>query len=326
MNGIPRSLQDSNRHPLTTPWLAVSEEVADAITAGIPVLALESSVIAQGMPRPTNYEAAIELCDSVRKAGVIPAITCIIDGYARVGIDNNDLKRLAFTDGIRKVSTRDIPVVIASGGLGTTTVAATMRLAHEAGIRVFATGGIGGVHRGPFDVSADLMAFTREPVIVVSAGIKSILDLPTTVETLETLGVPLLGYRTNELPAFYSVESGIPVERADTAEEIIRRFAYQSRIIPSFGMLVTVPVPREYEIPKQEIDETIDRALRALEEEQKAGRHTGQGVTPYLLSKVNELTVGRSLEANVRLLYNNVMLGCELATAWSALGEQGDRT
>jgi pseudouridylate synthase len=305
-------------------WWIPGEETEAALKTGQPVLALESSVIAQGMPRPRNLESALELTALARSLGVTPAIVCVLDGMVRVGITDAEIERLAYAENVRKVSTRELPSVVHSGVCGATTVAATMRCAAAAGIGVFSTGGIGGVHRQNerwMDVSADLPAFTREPVIVVSAGAKAILDLPRTVEMLETLGIPMLGYRTDRLPAFYSAESDIVVERIDSAADIARRFLWQNRIQPGFGLLVANPIPREAEIPFGEMEGYIGQALAALEIEQSEGRVTGPAVTPFLLREVNRFTGGRALEANVRLLRNNVMLGCEIALAWSALGE-----
>lgn len=303
-------------------WLTINEEVQAAVAAHLPVLAMESSIIAQGMPWPRNFETATGLCEQARAAGVVPAVIGIVRGMIRVGLDRADIEALAQVPHAVKFSTRNLAAVTAQGELwGGTTVAATMHCAHRAGIRVFATGGIGGVHRSldqAFDVSADLQQFTRSPVLVVSAGIKAILDIPRTLEMLETLGVPVLGWQTEHFPAFYSADSGVCCERIDTVEAVMRRFILQNRIIPDFGMLLGNPIPRADEIPFAEIDGPIQAALRDLETQRRAGHITGADVTPYLLQKLVDLTAGRSLEANIQLVRNNVALGCELAKAWAA--------
>jgi len=294
-----------------TTRLEVSPEVQNALDAGRPVVALESTLITHGLPRPINLEVARKLEATVREAGATPATIAIIGGIIHVGLDAASLEYLAQASNVRKVSRRDLPIVVAHKGDGATTVAATMWIAARAGIRVFATGGIGGVHRGqPFDVSADLPELARAPVAVVCAGAKAILDLPLTLEWLETHGVPVIGYQCDEFPAFYSRSSGLPVDaRADTPEEAAAIIQAKWRLEMEGGALVTVPIPTEWELDAASGEVAIQTAL--VEAEQKGIR--GKVVTPFLLERVSQLTGGESQRANIALLENNARVAAELA-------------
>ncbi len=293
--------------------LSVSDEVAGALAAGGPVVAFESTIISHGMPYPRNVEAAAEAEETARQMGAVPATIAVLDGRIRVGLSKADIERLATEKGVLKVSRRDLAFALTRRLPGATTVSATMLAARMAGISVFATGGIGGVHRGAgesFDISADLLELSQSSVLVVSAGAKAILDLPKTLEVLETLGVPVAGYRTSEFPAFYSRTSGIALRlRVESAEEAARLFSSQRRLGFAQGVLLANPVPAEWEIPAAAVSGYITRAVDEL-----AGRGIrGQEVTPFLLSRVAELSEGRSLETNVKLFHNNVRLACEVA-------------
>lgn len=291
--------------------LRILPEVRGALDAGQPVVALESTLIAHGLPRPVNLEVARKLETIVREAGATPATIAIIGGIIRVGLDDASLDYLATASNVRKASRRDLPIVVAQRGDGATTVAATMWVAAQAGIRVFATGGIGGVHRGqPFDVSADLPELARTPVVVVCAGAKAILDLPLTLEWLETHGVPVIGYQCDEFPAFYSRRSGLPVDtRVDTPEEAAAIIAAKWRLEIEGGVLVAVPVPAEQELDASAGEVAIQAAL--AEAERNGVR--GKAITPFLLERVSQLTGGESLRANVALLENNARVAARLA-------------
>lgn len=293
--------------------LSYSTEVKEALSSGKPVLALESTIIAHGMPYPENLKFAQEAESLARNSGVIPATIAILNGQVCIGLDELQLEQLATDPTVGKVATREIGLTLAQKAHGATTVSATMRLAHLAGIKVFATGGIGGVHRGAeanFDISADLIELSRTSVMVVSAGAKAILDLPKTLEYLETMSVPVIGYGTSEFPAFYSRDSGIPIStRLDKPELIAAAFHHQTQLGISAGMLVANPLPEEYDIPFAEMDKHIMKALSAAEE---AGI-SGKKLTPFLLGRIVELTGGRSLETNRTLALNNVRLGAEIA-------------
>ena len=292
------------------------QEILTALEQHKPVLALESTLITHGLPKPENARVGRLLEQEARDAGVIPATMAMLDGRPCVGLDEQQMNRLASMDGIRKCSLRDLPIAMARGECGGTTVAATMYLAHQAGIGVFATGGIGGVHRGhPFDVSADMTALGSIPVTVVCAGAKSILDLPLTLEVLETNGVTVVGYKTSEFPSFYSRTSGLPVDvRCDTPEELARIIRCRDEAGLRQAILVVNPVPEEDELPAGEAENAIHTAL---DEAEKAGV-SGKNVTPYLLARVSELTESRSRNANLSLLRNNVRLGAEIAKALTA--------
>jgi pseudouridine-5'-phosphate glycosidase len=296
--------------------LRVSAEVQEALEARRAVVALESTLISHGLPYPQNLETAQELEAIVRRGGAVPATIAVLDGWLRVGLEVGDLERLASGDQVRKVTRRDLPVVVAQGGNGATTVAATMVLAALVGIRVFATGGIGGVHRGhPFDISADLPELAHTPVVVVCAGAKAILDLPLTLEWLETHGVPVLGYGTDTFPAFYARSSGLPVDaRVDTSREVADVVWAKWDMGLRGGVLVTVPVPIEEAMPTDAVESAIESALAQAEREGVRGR----AVTPFLLARIAQLTGGESLQANVALLRNNAAVATEIAGAIAA--------
>lgn len=283
-----------------------------------PVLALESTIISHGMPYPENLEFARQAEQECYQHGAVPATIAILDGLVHVGLDGASLEKLARGDGIEKVSTRDLGLVLSRRKSGATTVSATMRLAHLAGIKVFATGGIGGVHRGvnqTGDISLDLKELGETPVVVVSAGAKAILDLPRTLEYLETMGVPVLGYKTNEFPAFYSRESGLPLPwRVNSPHEVAAVYRDQADLRMHTGILVANPVPPKHEIPAEDLNPIINQAL--VECDARAIR--GKDVTPYLLGKIVELTGGRSLKTNIQLALNNIRLGARIANEISS--------
>jgi pseudouridine-5'-phosphate glycosidase len=300
--------------------LAYGTGVKEAIDARRGIVALESTVIAHGLPRPRNLETARLLERDVRDAGAVPATICLADGLLVVGANDALLERLANDDGVAKISTRDLAPFLGrapAGGLGATTVAATAEIASRAGIQVFATGGIGGVHRGAertMDVSADLLAVAAHPVVVVCAGAKLVLDLAKTLEQLETLGIPVIGYQTSELPAFYVRSSGLRVPyRVDDAVAAARIARVQ--LGRGAGMLVCVPIPEASALPRAEVERAIDVALAAAD---KAGVH-GSAVTPFLLAMLGESSSGRTLDANVALLRNNARVAAEIATALAGM-------
>lgn len=293
--------------------LTIAPEVAEALHAGRPVVALESTVIAHGLPRPTNLEVARRCEAVIREEGAVPATVGIISGEVVVGLNDDQIRTLALAEGVRKVSRRDFGIAIARREHGATTVSGTMIAAHLAGIRVFATGGIGGVHRGDADdVSADLPELASTPVAVVCAGAKSILDLPRTLEYLETAGVPVLGYQTDTFPAFYAVSSGLPVDaRVETPEEAAAMISARWALGLEGGVLVAVPPPADLALPSDEMEAAIAEALRAAEE---AGVR-GKALTPFLLARVGEATAGRSLTVNIALLEQNARVAAHLAEA-----------
>jgi pseudouridine-5'-phosphate glycosidase len=291
----------------------LSSPVRAAIDQHLPIVALESTLITHGLPRPVNLEVARRLEAVVRENGATPATIAILDGELYAGLEPDQLERLANTDNVRKVSRRDLPIVTAQKSHGATTVAATMWVAAQAGIKVFATGGIGGVHRGqPFDVSADLPELAQTPVVVVCAGAKAILDLPLTLEWLETHGVPVLGFGTDTFPAFYSRSSGLPVDaRCDTAEAAASIIRAKFELGLLGGVLIGVPVPEEYAVPPEDIEPAIQQALKMAEAENIRGK----AVSPFLLKHVSELTGGESLKANIALLENNARVAAQVARA-----------
>jgi pseudouridine-5'-phosphate glycosidase len=303
--------------------LQPTDEVRTALAEGRPVVALESTIISHGMPYPDNVAMAREVEAIIRSHDVTPATIAVLGGVPRIGLDDAGLELLgAGEQTIRKVSIRDLPYVVARKEHGATTVAATMRLAALAGIRVFTTGGLGGVHRGAaatMDVSADLTELSLTAVTVISAGVKSILDIGLTLEKLETLGVPVLGYRTDDFPAFYTRTSGYAVPlRVDSADEIAALMRAKDELAPpgwqsSGGISVANPIPAEDEIPHEQIDAIIDQALADLD----ARGITGKDATPYLLGRIVEITGGDSLRANIALVKNNAHLGAEVAAAFS---------
>lgn len=295
--------------------ISYSAEVAAARTTGLPIVALESTIITHGMPFPQNIETARIVEDDVRAAGAVPATIAVIDGALHVGLEPDQLEALGQAQDVAKLSRADMAVCIAMGGTGATTVAATMIAAHLAGIHVFATGGIGGVHRGAqdsFDISADLQELAQTPVTVVAAGAKAILDLPKTFEVLETLGVPVIAYGQDSLPAFWSASSDLDAPlRLDHAADIAK--AQQTRTAMGLrgGQLVTNPIPAEAEIPAEALRPIIDQALQEAE----AQGISAKAVTPFLLGRIFELTEGRSLVANIALVRNNARLAAQIAIA-----------
>lgn len=301
-------------------FLKVSDEVAKAIAENRPVVALESTIISHGMPYPQNVETALAVEEVVRKNGAVPATIAIISGKLTVGCSKDEIKKLGKNGHVTaKVSRRDIPFVVAKNADGATTVAATMYIASLAGVKVFATGGIGGVHRGAektMDISADLDELAETSVMVVCAGAKSVLDLGLTLECLETRGVAVVGYGTDELPAFYTRSSGFRVDyRLDTPKEIATAFYCKNKIGLKNGMLVTNPIPEKYSMDKNYIDENIDKALAEAEE----NGITGKNVTPFLLDKIQKLTGGESLHSNIELVFNNAKLASEIAVELAKL-------
>lgn len=300
-------------------YLSISPEVKEAQAAGKPIVALESTIVSHGMPYPQNVEMAKQVEQIIRDHGATPATVAIMDGKIKIGLTEEDLERLASEKDVAKVSRRDMAEVIAKGGLGATTVTTTMIGAHMAGIDVFVTGGLGGVHRGyneHMDVSADLEELGQTPVTVVCAGAKAILDLPRTLEYLETKGVPVVGYQTDKLPAFFSSSSDYELNtRADSPEAIARMMKISRDLELGQGMLVTNPIKKEDEIPHEEIDQIIDQAIREADEAGVKGKDT----TPFLLAKIVELTDGRSLDANIKLVYNNAVLGAQIAVAYNEI-------
>lgn len=300
-------MQALNQH------LSLSEPVAAALAAGKPVVALESTIITHGMPHPRNLETALAVEAEIKALGAEPATIAVLDGKIHVGLDRQQLEDLSVATDVMKLSRADLAYAVANGSNGSTTVAATMIAAQLAGIRVFATGGIGGVHQGAessFDISADLYEFPQTDVIVVCAGPKAILDLNKTMEVLETNGVPVIGYKADFLPAFWSRQSDINVPlRMDTAADIARHAAIRWQLGIHGGSLVANPVPQEYEISAPVIANIIDQALSDADQ---LGV-TGKEVTPYLLSRMFELTDGKSLETNIQLVLNNARLAAEIA-------------
>ncbi|MGN0982571.1 MAG: pseudouridine-5'-phosphate glycosidase [Candidatus Limivicinus sp.] len=297
-------------------YLDISPEVKAALEAGKPVVALESTIISHGMPYPKNVETALLVEQTLRDNGAVPATIAVIGGRLKAGLSKEEIEYLGKTGrGVAKASRRDLPALVARGADGATTVTTTMIIAHMAGIQVFATGGIGGVHRGAettMDISADLEELAQTPVMVVCAGAKSILDLGLTLEYLETKGVPVIGYGTEELPAFYTRKSGFGVDyRVDSPEELAALFAAQRALGFKGGMLVTNPIPEEYAMPKDVIDAAIEQALRECKEQGVHGKET----TPFLLARVVELTGGDSLESNIQLVLNNARVAARTAVA-----------
>jgi pseudouridylate synthase len=278
-----------------------------------PIVALESTVISHGLPYPDNLQVAQAMEAAIHDEGATPATIAILQGQVHIGLDAGQLERLAQSKEVRKVSRRDLALTVGLGLDGATTVSATMYLAHQAGIELFATGGIGGVHRGhPLDVSADLTELGRTPVTVVCAGAKAILDLPLTREVLETQGVPVIGYGNDEMAAFYSRSSGLPADvRVDTPQQVAQIIRARRELGLQTGLLVTVPVPAEDEIPPAEIAQAIAQATEQAERE----GITGAALTPFVLSRLAELTQGRSVRTNISLLHNNARVAARVAVA-----------
>ncbi len=291
--------------------ISISQEVASSIADNKPVVALESTVIAHGLPRPQNLQTAQRLERIVREAGATPATIAVLDGKLCVGLDERQIEYLANTDEIRKLSTRDLAVAVARRWSGATTVASTIWIAHRAGITTFATGGIGGVHRGSLpDVSADLPELARTPMIVVCSGAKIVLDLPATREWLETHGVTVAGYQCDELPAFYSRHSGLPVDvRCDSPAEVMRLFRTQHELGIGGGLLVAVPIPSAEEVPPNDLNEILEASLQAAD----GAKISGRELTPFLLARMAELSEGATLRANIALLENNTRIAAQIA-------------
>ncbi len=302
------------------PYLDILPEVAEASADGRPVVALESTIISHGMPYPQNVETALAVERIIRENGAVPATIAVIGGRLKAGLSPEEIEYFGKKGrAIAKASRRDLAMLCARGEDGATTVTTTMIIAHMAGIKIFATGGIGGVHRGAqttMDISADLEELAHTPVMVICAGAKSILDLGLTLEYLETRGVPVLGYGTKELPAFYTRHSGFGVDyEVDSPEELARAFKAQGELGFAGGMLVTNPIPEEYSMPKDVIDAAIDRAIHECEEKGIRGKDT----TPFLLARVAELTGGDSLASNIQLVFNNARLAAKTAAAYCRL-------
>ena len=301
-------------------YLDLAEEVKSAIAAGKPIVALESTIISHGMPWPKNLDTALEVEEVVRAAGALPATVAIIGGRLKAGLSRADLELLAKAGpSVTKASRRDFPRLLAEGGMGATTVAGTMIVAAMAGIRIFATGGMGGIHRGvesTWDISADLEELSRTGVAVVCAGAKSILDLPKTLEYLETKGVPVIGYRTQELPAFYTSHSGIMLEeRAESASEIAAMLEAKWAAGLEGGVVVANPIPEEYSMDPDTINPAIDSAVA---DARRLGI-SGKRLTPFLLARIVELTGGDSLESNIALVKHNAALAAAIASAYTSI-------
>ena len=308
--------------------IIIQEEVREALQAGRPVVALETTIISHGMPYPRNLETAELVETTIRNKGAVPATIAILDGVVRVGLDRHELEFLATDPHIEKASRRDLPAILAKGLHAATTVAATMICAHAAGIRFFATGGIGGVHRGAgttFDISADLQEFARTPVAVISAGAKAILDLPLTLEYLETLGIPVIGDGTDEFPAFYTPQSGLRIpRRADSAQEAARiaHAAWMGGLGgEKTGLIIANPVPQHFAMDSSIIEAAIEQALRDAADQGVSGKE----ITPYLLARITEITGGTSLETNIHLVENNAAAASDIAVAYQAIVQGTDR-
>ena len=293
--------------------IRLTAEVADALRERRAVVALESSVLAQGLPIPANREASARMTAAVRARDAIPAVTAVVQGELAIGLTDEELERFLRREGIRKVSSRDLAVAVAKRQDGATTVAAALALIAQSDVRVFATGGIGGVHRAPpFDESADLVELARTPRIVVCAGAKSILDLPSTLERLETLAVPVIGFRTEEFPAFFSIGSALPVSATvNTPDEIVEIERAHRRLGRREAILVVLPPPISVALSREDVERAVESALR----EANDARVRGSAVTPYLLAAVERATEGRSRTANLALLEGNAALAADIAVA-----------
>lgn len=312
--GLPHIGRRSRNNEMRSEgFLKLSQEVCAALATGKPVVALESTVIAHGLPRPQNIETAARLEQIVREAGSTPATVAVLDGELCVGLTTEQIETIANSDDVRKLSTKDLAIAVTEKWNGATTVASTMWVAHRAGIKVFATGGIGGVHRGALpDVSADLPELARTPMIVVCSGAKIVLDLPATREWLETNSVTVIGYRCDEMPAFYSSSSGLPVDvRCDSPEEVVKIWQAQRELGMQSALLVTVPVPAEAEVESAVLEKVLDDSLAKAERQKIAGRD----VTPFLLARMSEQSKGATLQANIALLENNARVAAQIARA-----------
>ena len=305
------------RIEMETKYLEIAPEVRKALADGDPVVALESTIISHGMPYPQNVETALRVEEIVRENGAVPATTAIIGGKLKCGLKKEEIEYLGKKGlEVTKCSRRDIPMAIARGFDGATTVATTMIIAHMAGVSIFATGGIGGVHRGAqetMDISADLEELANTPVMVVCAGAKAILDIPLTLEYLETKGVPILGYQTDKLPAFYTRKSEFNVDyRVDSPEEAAKAFEAQRGAGLHTGMLMANPIPEEFSMDEDVINNAIEAAVKEAEEKGIKGKES----TPFLLSKVKDITAGSSLDANIELVFNNAKVAAQIAKAY----------
>ena len=298
--------------------IRILPDLRRAIAGGEAVVALESSVIAQGLPSPANRDAVERMTAAVRGAGAHPAITAVVRGVPALGLEPGELERFLTGNGVRKVSARDLALAVVQGADGATTVAASLALAHRAGVPVFATGGIGGVHReSPFDESADLVELAHTPMVVVCAGAKAILDLPATMERLETLGVPVVGFRTSELPGFYTVDTGLRLSaRAESAAEIAAIFRAHRALGRTQALVVVQPPPAGIALPRVEVERAVQHAL----DRARADGVRGAAATPYLLAAVTAVTDGRSLGVNLALLERNAWLAAEVAVAMVGAG------
>lgn len=302
-------------------YLDINPEVLKALESNKPVVALESTIISHGMPYPKNVETALEVEKIIKDNGAVPATIAILGGKLKVGLTRDEIEYLGKTSGVVKTSRRDIPFIVAKKLDGATTVATTMIIANLAGIKVFATGGIGGVHRGAqttFDISADLQELAHTNVAVVCAGAKSILDIGLTLEYLETQGVPVVGFKTDELPAFYTRKSGFGVDyRVETAEELAKAIKAKWDLNLKGGLVVANPIPEEYQMDYDAITNAINQAIKEADEKRIHGKES----TPFLLAKVKEITGGESLESNIQLVYNNAKVGAKLSVELSKLGK-----
>lgn len=311
-------------HPTAMPhsqYLDLHPDVAQALTGRRPLVALESTIISHGMPYPDNVATALRVEQEIRAHGAVPATIAVIGGRLKAGLTPDQIEALGrMGPGVSKVSRRDLPFIVTSGAMGATTVASTMIIAAMAGIRVFATGGIGGVHRGAqqsFDISADLQELARTSVAVVCAGAKSILDLPLTLEYLETHGVPVIGYRTDSLPAFFTVDSDCGVDyRLDHAQQIAQAMHAKWAMGLQGGLVVANPVPQQHALARARMDAAIEQALREAGQQKVAGK----AVTPFLLARVSELTGGDSLATNIELVLNNARLASDIAMHYLEIG------
>ena len=316
-SGAGRNSLMKRRIEMETKYLEIAPEVRKALANGDPVVALESTIISHGMPYPQNVETALKVEEIVRENGAIPATTAIIGGKLKCGLKKEEIEYLGKKGlEVTKCSRRDIPMAIARGFDGATTVATTMIIAHMAGVSIFATGGIGGVHRGAqetMDISADLEELANTPVMVVCAGAKAILDIPLTLEYLETKGVPILGYQTDKLPAFYTRESEYNVDyRVDSPEEAAKAFEAQRGAGLHTGMLMANPIPEKFSMDEDIINNAINEAVQEAEEKGIKGKES----TPFLLAKVKDITGGSSLDANIELVFNNAKVAAQIAKAY----------
>lgn len=303
-------------------YLEILPEIKQALTHGKPVVALESTIISHGMPYPENIKTAKELDGIVRENGAIPATIAILNGKMKVGLSDSDLEFLATSKDIKKASRRDIPYLISQKIHGATTVAATMIIAEMAGIKVFVTGGVGGVHRGAsetFDISADLQELTKTNVAVICAGAKAILDIGLTLEYLETQGVPVIGFRTSDMPAFYTRTSGFPVDiRLDSAKDVAELIQTKWELGLQGGVVVANPIPPKFEMDKELIDHAIEEALIKAQNL----NITGKKITPFLLNAIKDITKGKSLDSNIELVKNNAKIGSKIACELASLDDE----